>query len=92
MRSAYLEMNPIGMAREALLLDAADGWGAHLLTDPAEREELASRLARLQEVEEDEFYAPSTRFDVVAVAMDHLTARLRAQGLGDVTWTAARAK
>ena len=46
----YLTLNPIGMAREALILGTADGWHAHLETDPGEREILEQRLASLGEM------------------------------------------
>jgi len=82
--SVYLAFNPIGMAREALLEEAQPGWNAHFDVDDAEREGLEQRLASLGEVPEDEYYAPTTRFDAVEVAIDHLAARMRAQGLGDV--------
>lgn len=88
MTRVYLELNPIGMAREALTLETAEGWGAHLETDPAERDALAERLAALGEVEDDEFYAPTTRFDIVEIAVEALAARARSNGLGDVRFTA----
>jgi len=52
--------------------------------DDAERERVERRLAALGEVAEDEFFAPTTRFDAVEIAVDRLAARMRAQGLGDV--------
>jgi hypothetical protein len=82
----YLTLNPIGMAREALILGTADGWHAHLEPDPGEREILEQRLASLGEIEEDEFYAPTTRFDVVEIAVDALRAKMQADGNGDVTF------
>jgi hypothetical protein len=88
MTRVYLAFNPIGMAREALLLESADGWHAHLETEVAEREVLERRLQSLGEVEDDEYYAPSTRFDVVEIAVDALAAEMRSQGLGDVRFTA----
>jgi hypothetical protein len=88
MTRVYLAFNPIGMAREALLLEPAEGWHAHLETEIAEREVLERRLQSLGEVEDDEYYAPSTRFDVVEIAVDALAAEMRSQGLGDVRFTA----
>jgi hypothetical protein len=86
LRNVYLTFNPLGMAREALLLEPADGWHAHLETDEAEREALEYRLAALPEVEEEEYYAPSTRFDVVETAVEALRAQMVADGHGDVTF------
>lgn len=88
MTRVFLAFNPIGMAREALLLEEAPGWSAHLETDAAERDALDQRLAALPEVEDDEFYAPSTRFDVVEIAVEALAAQMRANGLGDVRFSA----
>jgi len=88
MATAYLTFNPIGMAREALLLEESDGFHAHLETDPADREELERRLSALPEVEDDEFYSPSNRFDVVSIAIEALHAKMVANGLGDVRFTA----
>jgi hypothetical protein len=82
----YLTFNPIGMAREALTLAPGDGWHAHLETDPGESEMLEHRLASLGEIEEDEYYAPTTRFDVVEIAVDSLRAKMIEDGHGDVTF------
>ena len=82
----YLTFNPIGMAREALSLAAQDGWHSHLETDPGEREFLETRLKLVGEVEEEEYYAPTTRFDVVEIAVDTLRAKMEADGNGDVTF------
>jgi hypothetical protein len=82
----FLTFNPIGMAREALSVGAADGWHAHLETDPGETELLEQRFAALGEIDEDEFYAPTTRFDVVEIAVDTLRAKMQEDGNGDVTF------
>src|SRR5262249_23743923 len=84
----FLTFNPIGMAREALLLEPQEGWHAHLETDPGEREELEMRLAALPQVDEEEYFAPTTRFDVVNIAYDALRAKMQAAGLGDVRFGA----
>ncbi len=85
--TVYCAFNPIGMAREALLLGAADGWHAHFELDPGESEAVQSRLEALPLVQDDDFYAPSTRFDVVSIVVDALRAGLQARGLGDVRFT-----
>jgi hypothetical protein len=82
--TVYLAFNPIGMAREALLLEEADGWHAHFELDPGEREGIEARLAALPEVTDDEYYAPSTRFDVVNIVVDALRENMRAAGMSDV--------
>jgi len=89
LKPVFLSFNPVGMAREALTLEEQPGWHAHLETDPAETEMLERRLAALPDADEEEYYAPTTRFDVVHIAVDALAAQQRAQGLGDVTFTKA---
>lgn len=80
----YLAFNPIGVAREALTMIEAEGWNAHLTLDPGEADEIRERLDAMPEVDEDEYYLPSTRFDVVNVVVDTLRARAEASGTGDV--------
>jgi hypothetical protein len=86
--TVFCAFNPIGMVREALMLAEAEGWHAHFELDPGEKDVIAARLEALPEVSEDEFYAPSTRFDVVNLVVDALRERMRASGLGDVRFTA----
>jgi hypothetical protein len=84
MSTVFCAFNPIGMVREALLLGEAEGWHAHFELDPGEKEVIDARLAALPEVGEDEYYAPSTRFDVVNIVVDALRERMRGSALGDV--------
>ena len=77
MSDVYLAFNPLGMAREALLLEEAPGWHAHLGMHASEQGEVVRRLASLPEVAEEEYYALSTRFDVIELAVDALRARSR---------------
>jgi hypothetical protein len=84
MSTVFCAFNPIGLVREALMLGEAEGWHAHFELDPGEKELIEARLAALPEVSEDEFYAPSTRFDVVNIVVDALRERMRGSGLGDV--------
>jgi hypothetical protein len=86
--TVYCAFNPIGMVREALTLAAAEGWHAHFELDPGEREEIEQRLAALPPVEDDEFFAPSTRFDVVCIMVEALHAAMQARGLSDVVFSA----
>ncbi len=80
----FLAFNPVGMAREALTVGEAEGWGAFLQLDEAERDAVENRLAALPEVDESEFYLPTTRFDVLQLATAALRSRMEASGLGDV--------
>lgn len=83
----YLAFNPIGMAREAILMTEAEGWNAHLTLDPGEREEIEARLAVMPEVDEEEYYLPTTRVEVVTAVVETLRARAEASGTGDVTFS-----
>jgi hypothetical protein len=85
--TVYCAFNPIGMVREALLGEPAEGWHAHFELDPGERDAIEARLAALPPVDEDEFFAPSTRFDVVSIVFEALRDGMRAQGLADVRFT-----
>lgn len=84
LHSVYLTFNPLGMALEALTLEPAEGWHAHLEMDEEDREGVEERLARLGDVDEEEYYAPTSRFDVVSLAVEELRGRMRLRGLADV--------
>jgi hypothetical protein len=85
--NVYLAFNPIGMAREAITMTEEPGWHAHLILDPGEREIIEERLAAMPQVEEDEYYLPTTRLDVVTAVVETLRARAEASGTADVTFT-----
>jgi hypothetical protein len=86
--TVFCAFNPIGMAREALFLADAEGWHAHFELDPGEKDAIDARLAALPDVRSEEYYAPSTRFDVVSIVVDALRANMRANGTDDVRFTA----
>jgi hypothetical protein len=83
----FLAFNPIGMAREAILMEDVPGWNAHLVLDPAERELIEERVAVMPDVDEDEYYLPTTRLDVVTVVVETLLARAELNGTSDVRFT-----
>ena len=83
----YLAFNPLGMAREALTLTEAEGWNGHLTLDPGEADMIKERLEAMPEVDEEEYYLPSTRFDVVNAVVDTLRARAESTGTGSVRFT-----
>jgi len=85
--NVYLAFNPVGMGQEAILMADAEGWNAHLTLDPSERDEIEARLAAMPEVDEEEYYLPSTRMDVVTAVVETLRARAEASGMGEVTFT-----
>jgi hypothetical protein len=84
MSTVYCTFNPLGMAREALFLQPAEGWHAHFELDPGETEEVETRIATLCAVTDEEYYSPSTRYDVLSIIVDALRATMRARGLDDV--------
>jgi hypothetical protein len=83
----YLTFNPLAMAREALTLRPAEGWHAHLEMDDAQKDEVERRLQALPAVDDEEYYLPSTRFDVVSLAVEALRAKMVADGTADVVFT-----
>ena len=83
---AHLSTNPVGIAREALLSDETDGWHAHLDFDDAMREPVMARIAALPESEADEYYLPSTRFDVLQLVHEALRGQMDSEGTLDVTF------
>jgi hypothetical protein len=85
--NVYLAFNPIGVAIEAISMKEEEGWHAHLLLDPGEKEIIEERLAIMPEVDEEEYYLPSTRLDVLQVVVETLRARAEASGTGDVTFS-----
>jgi hypothetical protein len=85
--NVYLAFNPIGMAREAITMEEAPGWHAHLVLDPAEREEIDQRLAVMPHFDEDEYYLPTTKLDVLTVVVETLSARAEANGTADVKFS-----
>lgn len=85
--NVYLSFNPIGVAREAISMSEAEGWNAHLTLDPGEREDIQARLAAMPEVDEEDYYLPTTRLEVVQAVVETLRARAEAGGTGEVTFT-----
>ena len=86
-RHVYLAFNPVGIAREAITMEEAEGWHAHLELDPGERDVINERLAAMPEVEEDEYYLPTTRYEVITVVVETLRARAEDSGLGDIDFS-----
>jgi hypothetical protein len=83
----YLSFSPVELVADALLAgrhspydedEAAAEAGFTLL--PEDQEAVADRLAQLPPVPEEEFYAPSTRLEVLDIAVDAIRARRMAEG------------
>jgi hypothetical protein len=82
----YLSFNPVAIAREAILEGEAEGWSAHFKTDPSEKDVVMRKLAKLPPVPEEEYYLPTTRYDVLEMVHDALRAHMEKNGTGDVTF------
>lgn len=82
----YLSFNPVAIARAAVLEGDEEGWSAHFKTDPDEKDIVLRRLASLPPVPEEEYYLPTTRFDVLQMVHDALRAHMEKNGTGDVTF------
>ncbi len=87
--NTFLAFNPVGIAREAIRMEEEQGWNAHLTLDPAERELIEERIAIMPDVDEAEYYLPTTRFDVITVVVETLRARAEQSGTADVTFNRA---
>lgn len=86
-KHVYLAFNPLGMGREAITMTDEGGWHSHLVLDPGEREEIEARIAAMPDVEEDEYYLPTTRLEVITAVVETLRARAKASGLSEVEFT-----
>ncbi len=90
--SVYLAFSPVLFVREALTRDHAPEAARDVADDPLsgdpaaleleeqDREAVATRLAELPQVSEDEYYAPSTRLEVIDIAVDAIRSRRLAAG------------
>lgn len=87
--SVFLAWNPFGVGHEAVLQREVEGLNAHFQLDPGDADDVAARLRDLPEVDEDEYWLPTTRFDVLSMIVDFLHARMRDRGEGDVTFERA---
>ena len=87
--NVYLAFNPIGMAREAITMREEAGWHAHLELDPGEREIIEQRLAVIPEVDEEEYYLPTTQLEVLTIVVETLRATAENSGTGEVRFTRA---
>ncbi|MDD5306255.1 MAG: hypothetical protein PHU25_02930 [Deltaproteobacteria bacterium] len=71
----FLRFNPLGAAAEALVEKPVETWGGSLATSPEETPLLAERLSLAPPLPENEFYALTSRFDVLQIAEDWLRCR-----------------
>lgn len=87
LQHAFLWLNPIGVAYDAIAGHAGhEGPGSTLRVAPEDRELVSARLARLDDVAEADFYLLSTRMEVIELVVDALRQRMEEQGYGDTTF------
>lgn len=87
----YLWFEPVGVAYDALMhgRDEEEGRAtARLEIEEEDREALELRLSELPPVDEDEYFALSTRLEIIDIAADVIKARMIENGLGDVVFSA----
>ena len=84
MRTAFLWLNPIGVAYDALARgDEHGGPRSPIRVAPEDRDLVKNRLSGFPLMESDEYYLLSTRAEVVQLVLETLHARLEARGYGD---------
>lgn len=86
-QSVFLLLNPVGIAYELLVEGAAhDGPSALPRFARDERARVEARLAALPDVEHDEYYSFSTRYDVLQVCIEALREAQHEAGLEQVNY------
>jgi len=77
----YLSFSPVQLVTDALFHGEVEGEPIEQLElDEADRDAVEARLQELPPVAEDEFFAPSTRLEVIDIAVDAIRARRLADG------------
>jgi hypothetical protein len=86
-RTAFLSINPVGVAYDALFGGTEhDGPSSELAVSRDEREVVEQRLEQLPPVAEEEYYLFTTRFEVVEAVFEALRLQMEQAGLADVTF------
>ncbi len=90
LEAVYLSFSPVQLIADALLREeegaeaggapAEESAGERLELEEADRDAVAARLAELPPVSEQEFYAPSTRLEVIDIAIEAIHARRMEKG------------
>lgn len=80
----FLWLNPVGVACDALAGNTDHGGpSSQLRVSLEDREFVSARLARLEQVDEEQYYSFSTRMEVLQVVIEALQRRLEESGYGD---------
>jgi hypothetical protein len=74
--SVYVSFNPVGVAREALLNDHSEGWHGHAKVEDAYEPFVKARLDALGDVDADEYFLPSSRWDALEVVIAAVRERM----------------
>jgi hypothetical protein len=75
LETVYLSFSPVELVADALHRTGDEEAGEALELEEGDRQAVAARLGELGPVNEDEFYAPSTRLEVIDIAVDAIRAR-----------------
>ena len=79
----FLWLNPVGVACDALAGHTDHGGpSSQLRVSLEDRELVSARLARLEQVDEEQYYSFSTRFEVLQVVIEALQRRMEESGYG----------
>jgi len=83
----FVWLNPIGVAYDALAGHLEhDGPSSQIRVAPEDREFVRARLARLAEVDEEQYHRLSTRMEVLQVIIEELAHRMEERGYGGTTF------
>lgn len=82
-----LSVNPVALAREALLEAPDEVYPSAFVVDPEYRAYVTQRVESMPDVPEDEYYLPSTRFDMAAALVDTLRGKLAEAGRENLRFT-----
>jgi hypothetical protein len=85
LQSAFLSINPMGVAYDVLYAGQTHGGpSSQLGLAPEDKALVEGRLEALPPVSEDEFFTFSARYDVFHIAYEALRAQMQNDGLDDV--------
>ncbi len=85
----FLELNPMGIALEALVRSPVEGWGAHLEVRPEDRGAVAEAVELLGDVREEDYYRFGVRFEVIEQVAETLRRKAERDGAGAEVFDAA---
>jgi len=83
----FVWLNPIGVACDALVGNTDhDGPSSQIRVSAEDREFVRARLARLAEVDEEQYSRLSTRMEVLQIIVEELAHRMEERGYGGTTF------